>query len=522
MLIGTPKVTVIFYSTNEVFILSGVLGDPNSDILSVSTNKDMSSPAGSFSINLVARKDKDGKTWFDKIGLFDFVEIKFKGIKIGESEKIVMRGLVDSVSKSETYDAIPVRTITVSGRDLGCLLTDFQIYVIPEMGSEEAVRAKLGVLAWKAVKRYTTEWKKGESLLAKGGGSWGGGAGGGDYSSWATVTTTAPDLAGTPMNAKEVFNFLVENWLDEIDLTIGGVTLGESQKLSSLGNFINYDAESFYPGNKTNILFLISYLGSWWGAFQEYQDKPFHELFMYDDENLSWLILRPSRLKDAGGKLQQVARTLENDRSWMYPPNFEIDDEEKISINVNKNLHETYSYYLTVPFTQLLGKEVMRGWAFSQSKGRPELSINPYFACNPSLPSYVRKYGFRKFEASTTFVDLDPGQFSTKNKGKEYVEGVAKPGFIERGKEMNKVLVSWFLHNPLHISGTIDIAGTNRAIIGTYVTDKRDNMEYYVEGVSHNFQLFTTYRTTLRVTRGQPLDGLKTIPIFPTDSSGRR
>jgi hypothetical protein len=76
---------------------------------------------------------------------------------------------------------------------------------------------------------------------------------------------------------------------------------------------------------------------------------------------------------------------------------------------------------------------------------------------------------------------------------------------MEKTIQRNRTLVAWFLHNEYLLSGTIAIPGTNKAIIGTYVEDEDDSLEYYVEGVTHNFVLFQSFTTSLRVTRGMPL-----------------
>jgi hypothetical protein len=87
--------------------------------------------------------------------------------------------------------------------------------------------------------------------------------------------------------------------------------------------------------------------------------------------------------------------------------------------------------------------------------------------------------------------------------------------FIGPALKYNFILVCWYLHNHYLLDGSISIRGTNKAIIGTYVQDKdgeyfdlsgkpQKGMEYYVEGVSHNFAVFSRYITTLTVTRGQP------------------
>ncbi len=131
--IGTPQVKVVFLTDDVKYQIVGVLDNPETEILAVSTTKTLSNPSGSFQLTMVPRKDANGKTWFDKIDIFDYTEISFKGVN-DDDWKIVMRGMIDSVHKDESWEGgKPSRTITISGRDLGCLLTDFGLYFMPEL-----------------------------------------------------------------------------------------------------------------------------------------------------------------------------------------------------------------------------------------------------------------------------------------------------------------------------------------------------------------------------------------------------
>jgi hypothetical protein len=467
-LVGASTATVTIQSTAFKAVLGTTLGDPNSEILSISSTKDISQPSGSFQIELVPRLDSS-KTWFDKLGVWDYVEIRFKGVK-DDKEKLVMRGFIDSISKQENFEPTePVRKIIISGRDLGCLLTDFSLYYVPEWGKNEAIRSYLKVLAW-AIDRT--------KILS--------------------------------CNAQEAFEFLMDEFLSQMDLMIAGIS-----NYKYIEELIDYHAECFWPTMRTNLLFLMTYEGAWWNAFQEYQDKPFHELFTYDTEEDTKFILRPSRLKDAKGNFAPVVEKLKSDEiMYPYPNGFSIDAVEKISEVLSKSINELYTFYFCLPFQQLLSKEEFRSVAVDPDVKDPRQLVNPYATVDPGSPSYIKKFGFRKLEASTCFVMLDPGQLEKKNIGKEYQTQVVFPEFISRGKEMNKTLVAWYAHNPLLVSGQIEITGTNRPLIGTYVKDFGASplpMEYYVEGVSHTFVQLQSFRTSLRVTRGQPVTGLASV-----------
>lgn len=473
---GSPQVQVIITSTDITRVITAFLGDSTSELLTVSTNKDMISPYGTFQLVFVPRKDRLNDTWFDKVQVFDFVEIKFKGIKDSELTT-VMRGLVDSVTKSESWESgVPQRSITVAGRDLGCLMTDFQIYYLPELGLKQAVASELKILSWDIMKKK-------------------------------------PNLI---TDADETFEILFSHWFEQLDLIVGITT----EKPKTIQSYLAWTIETFWPNSKTNLFFLLSYEGPWWNAFSTYLDKPFHELFIYDDKDFSRLILRPSRLKDAKGGYPQPVRNVASTplrASILYPPNWEVLDGEKVSITVEKDMSGLYTFYFSEPTLTLFTKEDFRVLCWDKNRDNPAQSLNPYLALNPSMPSYIHKHGFRKYEAQTVFFDIDMGQ--KRSKGKDYVTGVLLPNFLERGKLMTQTMVAWFLHSPLLLSGSMVIPGTNRAIIGTYVHDVGDKMEYYVTGVSHEFSLFRTFRTTVTLERGLPDGGLpNSNPIVFDDS----
>ena len=446
---GSPTSKVTIYTDEMKFNFVSAIGDSNSDILSKITNKSLMNPAGSFTITFVPNLDSKGRTWFNKLDAHDYVEIEFNGINNTES-KVVMRGLIDSVTKQESFENNePQRTITINGSDLGSLLTKHNIYYIPEMGQDDALAAILTVLAWKR-----------------------------DF-------PVSVDAAGA-------FDFISDRFKECVDVTFNGVPLRTK---------LGFAADSMYPEDKTNLFHLMGYEGTFWNSFQQYLDKPFHELFVYDGLDMSWLVLRPSRLKDAKGNYHKSVETFLQD-SIFYPKSLEISNNDLVSINVAKNQDEIFNYYITMPTLALLSKESFRGVCLSTNRGQPQDSENPFFQIDPTLPAYIGKYGFRKLEMTTTFVNLDYGQRNSR--GKNYEKEVLVPAFVQHGIERNRTAVAWFLHNEHLLTGSMDILGNNEAIIGIYVVNKDDGMEYYIENVSHSYVTLQSFRTTLGIKRGQP------------------
>jgi len=474
---GSPVARVTILTDTLKFRITAELGDSNSDILSITTNKDLGSPTGTFSIVFTPKKDSQNVTWFDKLDAYDYVQIEFKGIN-NDDFRVVMRGLIDTVNISESWEGgTPSRSITVSGRDFGCLLTDHQIYYVPELGQAKALEGMLTYMAWK-------------------------------------------NFIPGPVNAGEAFRVIWERFEHGIDLEIGGRTsdnAGDYQTYEKRGQQLKqkfgYRVAQTFDNDKTNLWHLKGYEGPYWNAFAQYQDKPFHELFVYDDwlvdGGLSWLVLRPARLKDARGTYHKsVTENLGN--TILYPDDFTFRDRDLVSINVSKSQSEVFNYFITIPTLQLLTKISFRGLMLSTCKGDFTKSENPFFQVSEFYPAYLGKYGFRKYEATTYFINFDIGQLEKKDteKQKQYETEVVAPAFLQKGIERNRMIVAWFLHNEFLLSGTIDISGTNKAVIGTYaINEDGTPMSYYVEGVSHSWVLFQSYRTSLRVTRGQPNEG---------------
>ena len=460
MIVGASEVSITIKSTRYITKITANEGEENSDLISVSTSKDLESPAGSFQIVLVPKKTL-GETWFDRVKVFDFVEISFKGMKDPE-KKVIMRGLVDTIQLSESYESgIPQRTVQITGRDLGSLLLDFEIYLIPVIKEQqEAAMQGMGLLFMEATKRGLVE---------------------------------AP--------VADLYNFLMQFFKDNyLDITI----LGDYEK--KLKDYLQTKAKAFFTNLKTGAMYFKEHYGKWYNIFKQFQDPPFHELFVYDTDSYSWLILRPSRYKDAKGVYPGRISGLLDDKD-MYPSDFSIYNDEKISMTTAKSSQEIKNMYITYPSAGVFGgKQSFWSVAIMPNINNLEKSVNPYVALDKSLPSYLNKFGYRPYEVETVFYNF-PVQ-STEEKYKDRNEKEQSEDFIPTGEEMNKTLVAWFLHNPLLVNATVDIAGTNRALIGTYMKDEDEKMEYYVYGVSHNFQLFQSFRTSLQLKRGIPFGGL--------------
>lgn len=497
--VGSPTAKVVMYTDDKKYQIVGDIGDPDSDILSISTQKDITSSAGTFTIMLVPRGDSKGKTWFDKLDAYDYVEIYLQGITdpgdircSNLKDNFIMRGLIDSVQKSESYEGgKPQRSITINGRDFGGLLTDIKEYFTPELDPEGTFVKRLFPLGALALR----------------------------------------NMIPIKCTADSAFSYIMTAFKQATKMRLG---LGSNVTID-LGDLIKGAAQSMYPNEEASIWFLNSFEDTYWNAFSKFEDNPFHELFIYDSLEYSWLILRPSRLKDAlGNYSSQVKEIMQSgveldatqsiltgtghiDGSVFYQKDISIDAGDKISLTLEKSVDEVWNYFFTYPEISYISKINPRGIFLSPNRATPEASENPFFQTDENLPAYVGKFGFRQKQVPTVFVDLDPGEESSR--GKSYEAGVVIPRFMQQGIEKNRTLIAWYLHNQYLLRGNMNIRGSSLAKIGTYLIDDDESMEYYIEGVNHNFVQFGSYTTSLRITRGMPKGGLKVKTAYTFNKS---
>lgn len=128
----TPKALVSF-STEQGDITLRVNPEAqgfsiDKQVLSISTNNDISADAGTFQITLTA-----DKRWDKYLASNDFVRIQLyrDDTNLGLYEATVMMGLIDDVRKGISIQgATPQRTVTVTGRTFAKALINFEVGVV--------------------------------------------------------------------------------------------------------------------------------------------------------------------------------------------------------------------------------------------------------------------------------------------------------------------------------------------------------------------------------------------------------
>jgi cell wall-associated NlpC family hydrolase len=79
-------------------------------------------------------------------------------------------------------------------------------------------------------------------------------------------------------------------------------------------------------------------------------------------------------------------------------------------------------------------------------------------------------------------------------------------------REYTVDLYNWNIKNNSMYNGNIIVKGSNKYQIGTRLNYTDEGLEFYIEGVTHNFTMFGSFITELAVTRGLPKDKRFTSP----------
>ena len=400
--VGAPTLTVNFYTRDKVYELHSKIGDPNTAILSVTTSKDLGSPAGSFTIAMVPESDERGKTWKDKLEVFDYVEIFMKGID-DPSERIIMRGLIDTISMEEDYSGdVPTRNITLSGRDLGALFVDFSVWYSPLLDA----KAALGKMAtW--IKEKRPQGYSAEELFK-------------EFFDHMTnlfeLTVGKPTYSGTT------------GWGHSINARTQRNVVVSPSSTVNLSAKIERKIKAFFPELRTTYLQFNQFEGSYWNLFQNYQDKPFHEMFVWDADDTTKFVFRPARLKDMKSNFHDnVLSAMEELGMAAYPPDFSVNDADKISMSTKQSVSQLNNYFFTFP--ELQGgqsKTNMMSVAVLSFVDNPSESVNPFLSIRPPLSAaelegttnlagnepmaFIGRYGRRAYEVPIHFFLQDIGQ----------------------------------------------------------------------------------------------------------------
>lgn len=209
---------------------------------------------------------------------------------------------------------------------------------------------------------------------------------------------------------------------------------------------------------------------------QAYQGKPWCELFVVDRDGGPVLVYRWAPLKNKTGTIMRGgAGTVE------------ITSSDRISSSLGRSGQELLNYWFTIPNSVLLNKIGYKAASTGlMAVGR-----------NPAIDREKLKYGFRPLEVESPLIPLwSVGATEEEiERGKDIVQATAA--------ELNDWLRRAYDHNETLLAGSMTIKGNERAQIGSYVVQSDRGFSAYIESVTHEWQLYGQWTTTLGLTRGR-------------------
>jgi hypothetical protein len=478
-----PKLKVSFHTKEKCYHAYGgetnqygeVL-NPMNQVLSIMTNKTLESPAGSFTISLA------GSQWRTYLTTNDIVVIEMG--YIGEVTTTVMVGLIDSISvrRSVGENGEPTVQTTISGRDFGKLFVKDLLKFYPAIGGKTS-----------SASHFLTEVGWIEMMK---------------------VFTADSIMKGTPaVLIDNIMRYIFMKYHDTewtVYNEMGGGRKGK--QTIQAGQIIRYQL------GKINFFlpFLFSadqYEGSLWNMLERASIKPFTELWIdVRSPNEAW---NPSEVGRAVPHEVEESSSVEKGNlpkgKGFYPgTSFQFgEDGAKVVLCLRETPYSSalrsrlVSHRIDADechyedLTKSDGEHYNLFWAGTTVN---PLGIDLKKACPPLInESHVKRYGLSPLEVDIEGLEILE---SEKNKHGKTLETMTKAYTAK--------LKAWYENNHNYWSGTLEIRGNANIRVGHRVVYRSPSFtkEFYVEGVSHSFNVFEGWTTTLQVTRGMELNEL--------------
>ncbi|GGJ11466.1 LysM peptidoglycan-binding domain-containing protein [Paenibacillus hunanensis] len=467
-----PVVRVSFHTEKACYQLKGKAEDinnPTNQVLSISTQKTLDAPAGTFSMTLA------GDTWFRSqlIKSNDLVVIQmgYQTIK-GEETSTVMVGLIDRVRRTRDVDGGMATSVT--GRDFGKVLIKSNLKFYPQIGGNSA----------KSDKFFLTN------------------------EGWITLMsyfTNENVMKGTPAAVLDnIMRFILPK-LNTVQWTVWDEKKASPvAKKIDVTNVLRYNfarVDMFLP----MILTADQYEGSLWNLMERACVQPFTELFV-DVRN-------PDEAWNKGSKPRVVNETIEQASDaakakfpkgkGYYPyPRFPFGkDNAVVSIFLRNTPFDKGAW------DKLLAHEVIAADVIEEDLSYSDdehynlfwagTTINPLgFDLKNVVPplineANVSRYGLSPLEIQVEGLSIDQDDQTSTT----LLEGMST--------QYTKKLKAWFENNHLFMNGSMTVRGKGDYRIGQRLQVSGIMKEFYIEAVSQTFNLYEGWTTTLQLTRGK-------------------
>lgn len=463
-----PVIRVSFHTEDQCYQtlgkIDGTKPSPTNEVLAVTTQKQLSTPAGAFTITLA------GVYWLDRLTSNDVVVIQM-GYE-GTPMDTVMVGLVDDVRETLTAGPAPTVVTTVTGRDFGKLLVQDNLKFYPEINGAST----------SADTFFLTE--DGWTELMK-------------------VFTNNSIAKGTPSAIIDTIMRYIFTRLNSVSWTVYDETSKTpKKKVVDVGQVVRYTLEKlnfFMPF----IFTADDYEGAIWNLMQRTAPTPFVELFI-DTRN-------PYEVYNTTGKSCVVVGTIDKTSAGhsklpkgkgYYPSTamkFGQDGSEVVLVSritpfdrVNREKLITH----TVGDQDVLSRDLGRSDSEHYNLFWAGTTLNPLGIdlkrVAPPLMniSMVKRYGLSPLEVEIDGLGISDGD---------------QVALTDLSKYYTAKLKAWFENNQNYLNGSLTIRGRGGIRIGQRLIYSNINNEFYVEAVSHTFNVFTDWTTDLTVTRGMGL-----------------
>lgn len=465
-----PVVAVSFYTATQCYQARGEyiglkgVPDPTNQVLSINTTKTLESPAGAFSINLA------GLEWEDKLDSNDMVVIQM-GYKTENGKvdlKTVMIGLIDTIRGSESVGEENPRVMTtITGRDFGKIIIEAMLRFYPVLGVNKKAEEKL----------FLTQ------------------------SGWIQLLkafTNDNSVKGTPAHILDIImRFILQRIVDVNWKVYDEKKSPPAPKNVGLAQVLRYQFAKANL-NLPMILNAYQYEGSIWNLMERACSKPFFELFVDTREETENVIIGTIEESSSIGK----SKVVKEKGGYAYPPMLFGSDNSVARV-----------YFRVTPFDKPFWEQLKTHRVTSEDVIDRDLSrsglevynlfwagttITPFndFDLKAIAPPYisttlVERYGLKPLE-----VNIEGFELARDQQSKQAVT------LTELSKKWSRILKAWYEINHRYKSGNLSVRGKGDYKIGQrFIWEDRD-LEFYIEGVSHTFNVFTNWTTNLTVTRG--------------------
>lgn len=192
-------------------------------------------------------------------------------------------------------------------------------------------------------------------------------------------------------------------------------------------------------------------------------------------------------------------------RRWQSLPTHIINDEDIVSYTRHRTDDDVYNWFWVQD----------RFWYYLEQASGVGAGVTQaaQYVFNPPIlyQELIKRYGIKFVECTVPFVIFD----------RDDSEKTVKNAF-----RYTRRLADWYAFNFIFWSGSITVKGNPNVHIGDKCHVLIDGREYYIEGVSQDFQVFGQWTTTLQLSRGTQIGfwggndaNLPQLRFFQFDSS---